>query len=140
MARIVLTDASVTINGVNLSQYITSISLSTSEDVVDTSAFGGGGARTRVAGLAGNSVTLEFNQDFATSALEVSINAVGSSLVGASTTVVVKPTSAAVGVSNPTYTFTAIVTEWQPLSGAVGELATVSTTWPISGVITKAVA
>jgi hypothetical protein len=140
MARIVLTDASVTINGVNLSQYITSISLSTSDDVVDTSAFGGGGARTRVAGLADNSVTLEFNQDFASSALEVSINAVGSSLVGTSTTVVVKPTSAAVGVSNPTYTFTAIVTEWQPLSGAVGELATVSTTWPISGVITKAVA
>jgi len=140
MARIVLTDASVVINGVNLSQYITSVSLSTSNDVLDTTGFGAGGARTRTTGLSDNSVTLEFNQDFATSALEASINAVGSSLVGTTTTVVVKPTSAAVGVANPSYTFSAVVAEWQPLSGAVGELATVSATWPISGTITKAVA
>lgn len=140
MARIVLTDASVVINGINLSEFITSVAISTSEDVVDTTGMAAGGARTRVAGLADNSVTLEFNQDFATSAPEVTINAVGSSLVGTNVTCVVKPTSAAVGVANPSYTFSAVVAEWQPLSGAVGELATVSATWPISGNITKAVA
>lgn len=140
MARIVLTDASVVINGVNLSQYITSVALSTSEDVVDTTGMASGGARTRVAGLADNSLTIEFNQDFDALGTEVSINAVGSSLVGTNTTVVIKPTSGAVSVSNPSYSFSAVVAEWQPLSGAVGELATVSTTWPISGVITKAVA
>jgi hypothetical protein len=140
MARIVLTDASVVINGTNLSEFITSISLSTSEDVIDTTGMAAGGARTRVAGLADNSVTIEFNQDFASLATEATINAVGSSLVGTNTTIVVKPTSAAVSVTNPSYTFSAVVAEWQPLSGAVGELATVSTTWPISGVITKAVA
>ena len=138
MARIVLTDASVVINGVNLSEYITSVALSTSDDVVDTTGFGSG-ARTRVAGLSDNSVTLEFNQDFASSALEASINAVGSSLVGTTTTVVVKPSSGAVSASNPSFTFSAVVAEWQPLSGAVGELATISATWPISGTITKAV-
>lgn len=140
MARIVLTDASVVINGINLSEFITSVSLSTSEDVVDTTGMGSAGARTRVSGLADNSVTFEFNQDFATSAPEVTINAVGSSLVGTVTTCVVKPTSAAVGVANPSYTFSAVVSEWQALSGAVGELATISATWPISGVITKATA
>lgn len=139
MARIVLTDASVVINGVNLSEFITSVALSTSDDVVDTTGFGGG-ARTRVAGLSDNSVTLEFNQDFATSAPEISINAVGSSLVGTTTTVVVKPSSGAVSAANPSYTFSAVVAEWQPLSGSVGELATISATWPISGNITKAVA
>jgi len=30
-----------------------------------------------------------------------------------------------------------LVSEWTPLNGAVGELATASVTWPISGVITK---
>ena len=140
MARIVLTDASVVINGVNLSEFITSISLSTSDDVVDTTGFGSGGARTRVAGLSDNSVTIEFNQDFAAGGPEVSINAVGSSLVGTTPTIVVKPTSGAVGVTNPSYSFAAVVAEWQPLSSSVGELATISTTWPISGVITKAVA
>ena len=139
MARLVLTDASVVTNGINLSEFITSVALSTSEDVVDTTGMSSASARTRVAGLADNSVTFEFNQDFATSAPEVTINAVGASLVGTTTTCVVKPTSAAVGASNPSYTFSAVVAEWQPLSGAVGELATVSTTWPISGNITKAV-
>jgi hypothetical protein len=140
MARLVLTDASVVINGINLSEFITSVAISTSEDVVETTGMGSGGARTRVAGLADNSVTFEFNQDFATSGPEVTINAVGSSLVGTNTTVVVKPTSAAVGASNPSYTFSAVCAEWQPLSAAVGELATISATWPISGTITKAVA
>jgi hypothetical protein len=139
MARIVLTDASVVINGINLSEFITSVALSTSEDVVDTTGMGSAGARTRQSGLADNSVTFEFNQDFATSAPEVTINAVGSSLVGTNVTCVVKPTSAAVGANNPSYTFSAVVAEWQALSGSVGELATISATWPISGVITKAV-
>ena len=140
MARIVLTDASVVINGINLSEFITSVALSTSDDVVETTGMGSGGARTRVGGLADNSVTFEFNQDFATSGPEVTINAVGSSLVGTVTTCVVKPTSSGVSASNPSYTFSAVVAEWQPLSGAVGELATISATWPISGNITKAVA
>jgi hypothetical protein len=139
MARLVLTDASVVVNGINLSEFITSVALSTSEDVIETTGMGTAGARSRVAGLADNSLTLEFNQDFATSAPEITINAIGSSLVGTNTTVVVKPTSAAVGVSNPSYTFSCVVAEWQPLSAAVGELATVSATWPISGAITKAV-
>jgi hypothetical protein len=140
MARLVLTDASIVINGVNLSEYITSVSLSTTEDVVDTTGMSSANARTRVAGLADNSVTFEFNQDFAAGGPEISINAVGTSLVGTVPTVVIKPTSAAVGVSNPSYTFTAVCAEWQPLNSSVGELSTISATWPISGNITKAVA
>jgi len=140
MARLVLTDASVVINGVNLSEFITSVALSTSEDVVDTTGMASSGARTRVSGLQDNSLTLEFNQDFATSGPELTINAIGSSLVGTTTSVVIKPTSSAVGVNNPSFTMSCVVAEWQPLSGAVGELSSISTTWPISGVITKAIA
>jgi len=54
--------------------------------------------------------------------------------------VVVIPVDTTVSATNPSYTFSALVAEWQPLSGAVGELATASVTWPISGAITKAVA
>lgn len=135
MARIVLTDAKIVIGGVNLSDHITNISLSTSDDVIDTSAFGVGAARTRVAGLADNSVTLEMQQDFAASNVEATIYP----MLGTTQTVVVTPTSATGGTAtNPSYTFLALVSEWQPLSGAVGELATASVTWPISGAITKA--
>ena len=135
MARIVLTDAKVTINGVNLSDHIASVTLSTSADVVETTGFSSTAARTRVAGLQDNSVTLEFHQDFATSNVEQTIYP----LIGTATAVVVSPTST-VSATSPSYSFSALISEWQPLSGAVGELATASVTWPISGAITKAVA
>jgi len=133
MARIVLTDAKCTVNGVNLSDHIASVSLSRSDEVIETSAFGSTAAKTRVAGLQENSVTLEFHQDFATSNVEATIYP----LLGSTTTIVVSPTST-VSATSPSYTFTAIVSEWTPLNGGVGELATASVTWPISGTITKA--
>jgi hypothetical protein len=48
--------------------------------------------------------------------------------------------SGAVTTANPAYSFSALVSEWTPLNGSVGELATASVTWPISGVITKTTA
>jgi hypothetical protein len=135
MARIVLTDAKVTVNGVNLSDHIASVSLSRSDDVIETSAFSSTAAKTRVAGLQDNSVTLEFHQDFATSNVEATIYP----LLGSTTTIVVSPTST-VSATSPSYSFTALVSEWTPLNGGVGELATASVTWPISGAITKATA
>lgn len=135
MARLVLTNAYVTINGVNLSDHIASITLTTTDDVVDTTAFSSTAARTRVAGLADNSVALEFHQDYATSSVEATIYP----LLGSTTAVVVKPNGSTTAADNPSYSFTALVSEWTPLGGAVGELATASVTWPISGAITKAV-
>ena len=137
MARIVLTNAYVTINAVNLSDHITSVTLTTSDDIIETTAFGSS-ARTRVGGLGDNSVAIEFQQDYAASSVEATINGT-SSLVGTTTAVVVKPNGATTAADNPAYSFTALVSEWTPLSGAVGELATVSVTWPISGEVTKAV-
>jgi hypothetical protein len=138
MAALVLTNAYVTINGVNLSDHITSITLNSTQDVIDTTAFSSTAARTRVAGLADNSVTIEFQQDYAAASVEATINTAGSSLVGTTTTVVIKPNGGTTSSTNPSYTLTALVSEWTPLNGAVGELATASVTWPISGTITKA--
>jgi hypothetical protein len=134
MARIVLTNAFVTINSVNLSDHIASITLTTTDDVIETTAFGTT-ARTRVGGLADNSVALEFHQDYAAANVEATIYP----LIGTTTAVVVKPNGATTAADNPAYSFSALVAEWTPLNGAVGELATASVTWPISGDITKAV-
>jgi hypothetical protein len=128
MARIVLTNVAVTFGTTDLSSYVTSVTLGTTLDVVETTAFGNT-ARTRVAGLADNSVTFEFNQDYAGGALESVIYPT----IGTSVSMTVRP----VAGSSPAYTFNALVSEWTPLNGAVGELATASVTWPISGVITK---
>jgi hypothetical protein len=145
MARLVLTNAEVTIGGVNLSDHIASITLGSTYDVIETTAFAGTSgasgnvplaAKTRTAGLVDNSVTLEFHQDFASASVEQTIYP----LLGTTVAVVVQPVaSASVDATNPSYSFNAVVSEWTPLNGAVGELATASVTWPITGAITKAV-
>jgi hypothetical protein len=145
MARLVLTNVEVTFGSTNLSDHIASVSLSSTYDVVETTAFAGisgalgnvpNAAKTRTAGLVDNSVTLEFHQDFAAGSVE----AVVYPELGKEVVIVVQPVAAAgVSADNPSYTFTAVVTEWTPLNGAVGELATASVTWPITGRIVKAV-
>ena len=128
MARIVLTNVAVTFGATDISSYVTSVTLGSTYDVVETTAFGNT-ARTRVAGLADNSVALEFNQDYAGGALESVIYPT----LGTAVSMTVRP----VAVTTPAYSFSALVSEWTPLNGAVGELATASVTWPISGTITK---
>jgi hypothetical protein len=136
MARIVLTNAYVTVNSVDVSDHVASVTLNSSIDVVETTAFGTTGARTRIGGLADNSITLEFHQDYASGSIEATVYP----LLGTTTTVVVKPNGSTTSATNPSYTATALVSEWTPLNGAVGELATASVTWPVSGAITKATA
>ena len=133
MARLVLTNASVVFGTTDLSDYISSITLNSTFDIVETTAFGNT-AKTRVAGLADNSVTFEFHQDYATSAVEQTIYP----LLGTAVSVVAKPVAGTTTTINPQYTFSTLVSEWTPLNGSVGELATASVTWPISGAITKA--
>jgi len=133
MARLVLTNASVVFGTTDLSDHIASITLNSTFDIVETTAFGNT-AKTRVASLADNSVTFEFHQDYATSSVEQTIYP----LLGTAVTVVAKPVAGTTTTINPQYTFSALVSEWTPLNGSVGELATASVTWPISGAITKA--
>ena len=133
MARIILTNASVVFGSTDLSDHIASVTLNSTFDIVETTAFGNT-AKTRVAGLADNSVTIEFHQDYATSSVEQTIYP----LLGTAVSVVAKPVAGTTTTINPQYTFSALVSEWTPLNGSVGELATASVTWPISGAITKA--
>lgn len=137
MARLVLTNVEVTIGAVDLSNHIASVTLGSTYDVLETTAFAGGNvpaaAKTRIAGLVDNSVTFEFHQDFAASNVEATIYP----LLGTVVAVTVRPVDAAIAADNPEYQFNALVSEWTPLNGAVGELATASVTWPISGPITK---
>jgi hypothetical protein len=132
MARLVLTNCYVVFGSTDLSDHISSISLNSTYDIVETTAFGQT-AKTRVAGLADNSVTFEFHQDYATSSVEQTIYP----LLGTAVTVTVKPVNTATSAVNPQYSFSALISEWTPLNGAVGELATVSSSFPISGAITK---
>jgi hypothetical protein len=145
MARLVLTNVEVTIGGVDLSNHIASVTLGSTYDVVETTAFAGVSgaagnvplaAKTRVAGLVDNSVTLEFHQDFEAASVEATIYP----LLGTVSAITVQPVNASTAATNPLYSFSAVISEWTPLNGAVGELATASVTWPITGPVTKTTA
>lgn len=140
MPRIVLTNAYVVFGTTDISQYVTSVSLSSTLDVVETTGMSNT-SRTRVAGLRDNQITLEFNQDYGTGALEQLIYPSDvATKIGTTVGMLVRPTSSNPSTTNPSYVFDALISEWQSLSGSVGELATVSVTWPISGAITKTTA
>ena len=133
MAKLVLTNSTVSLNGQDISSSVAAITISTSAAEVPTTNFGSGGAVTRVSGLIDNSVTLSMHNDY--NAIDGLIfPLIGSTAV----TMVIKAGTAAVSTANPSYTFSVLCTEWTPVNGAVGELNTADVTWPISGTITKA--
>lgn len=132
MARLVFTNPSITINSVDLTDRIAQVSIDMSFAEVETTAFGDS-AVTRVAGLGDHSVSLSFHQDFASGEVEQTIYP----LLGTTTTVVVKPVNTTTSTDNPSYSFSALVNSWAPISGSVGDLLTADVTWPISGMVNK---
>lgn len=131
MAKFVLTNPLIEVGGTDLSDHIASVTVNESYADVATTAFGDS-AVTRIAGLGDHSVSLDFHEDFAATEVHATI----APLVGATTTVSVKPVNETTSATNPAFSFTALVTEWPLLSGAVGDLASASVTWPVSGDIT----
>lgn len=122
MAQIVLTDVSVTINSVDLSDHVTSVTLNHDADSVEITAMGDT-AHMFTGGLENISLTVELQADYAASSVDATL----SPLVGSTTTVAVLPTSAAVGTDNPSFTISnALCVSYQPVSGGVGELGTAS--------------
>ena len=135
MAKFVATDYKVTINGGTVSSSLASVELPIEIDEQETTAFGSSW-RTRIAGLKSGSITLEFHQDFAAGALDSILYP----LLGTNATVVVTPTSGSVNSSNPSYSGAFLVTAYTPYASTVGDLATVSVTWPLTGELTRATA
>jgi hypothetical protein len=132
MAKFVLTDVKTTINGTNFSDHLAAVTLDISADEVETTAFGGSGFRTRVGGLKDGSITLSFHNDFGTSGSDA-VDSTLWTLFNTAATVVVTPTGSAVSASNPSYTGLFLVSQINPVSGSVGDLATRDVTWPTAG-------
>jgi hypothetical protein len=135
MAVLTLKDATITINSVALSDHANSVTVNYEIDSIEVTAFGSGGHIFN-GGLQNNSVEVALMQDFAASNVEATVYP----LVGTTTTLVIKPTSSAVGAANPSYTISnAFLAAHTPVAGAVGELAMTTLTFT-GGTIVKAVA
>ena len=132
MAKFAATDYKVTVNGTNFSTNLNSVELAIESDDLETTAFGGE-FRTRVGGLKTGSITLQFMQDFGSSSVDATLFPLLNTLA----TVVIVPTSGTITATNPSYTATCLVNSYSPFASSVGDIATLSVTWPTSGTISR---
>ena len=135
MAKYAATDHTITLNGSAFSTALQSVELMVEAAELETTAFGGT-FRERIAGLKTGSITLNFFQDFAASQVDATLWP----LLGSNATVVVKPTSSTASATNPAFTAVCLVTQYTPFSSSVGDIATVSVTWPTTGTVSRATA
>lgn len=127
MAKIVLRDCFVEVNGVNFSDHCSSVTVNLSKDEVETTNFSGSG-RERVAGLKDDSYELNLQQDFAPGEVDATLYPLWFNET--EFTVKVRPTAAAISASNPSFEGTCILLEYTPLAGDVGSLSETSITLP----------
>lgn len=134
MAKFVLTAGYVALNGTDLSSYCSNIQLQIEAESKDTTTFGSSGWHEELSGIKSASLALTFMQDVAASA----IDSIMWPLFGTVVTFEVRATQSAVGTSNPKYSGSVSVRQWNPISGSVGDTAQVSVTYPTTGTVTRA--
>ena len=120
----------LTVNAVDLSSLVSSVTINRSFDELEVTAMGDSGHKF-VKGLEASSITIDFFNDEATGKTLQTLQSVW----GTNTTVTVKQTSAATSATNPLYTMSCLVNNTTPVNGAVGDLSTQSVTWNVSGTI-----
>jgi predicted secreted protein len=134
MAKFVIQNPVVTLAGGTVSANVAQATIALESDDVETTNFAGGGWRERIGGLKSGTVSLDFHQDYAAG----SIDSVVYPLLGGTAAVTIRPAgTAAIGSASPQYELVALVTEYSPVEGAVGDLATFSVSWPINGEVTR---
>ena len=120
----------LTVNAVDLSTLVTSVTINRAFDELEVTALGDTGHRF-VKGLEASSISIDFLNDEATAKTLQTLQATW----GTNTTVTFKQTSGAVSATNPLYTMTCLVNNITPVNGAVADLSTQSVTWNVSGTI-----
>ena len=120
----------LTVNAVDLSSLVSSVTINRSFDELETTALGDSGHRF-VKGLEASSITIDFFNDN----LSAKTLSTLQTTWGTNTTVTFKQLDAVVSATNPLYTMTCLVNNTTPVNGAVGDLSTQSVTWNVSGTI-----
>lgn len=134
MAKLILANAFVSVNGVDLSDHLKQITLQTSAAMVDVTAMNSAGVLARLGGLKDWSLSLQFLQDFAASEVDATLFP----LVGTSFAVIVRPVNTAKGATNPEFTGTGIMQDYTPLGETVGDAAMAPCTILGNGALTRA--
>jgi hypothetical protein len=120
----------LTVNAVDLSSLVSSVTINRSFDELEVSALGDSGHRF-VKGLEASSITIDFFNDAVSSKTLQTLN----TQWGQNTSVTFKQFDAVISAANPQYNMTCLVNNTTPVNGSVGDLSIQSVTWNVSGTI-----
>jgi hypothetical protein len=133
MASIVLTNAKVSINAVDLSDHVRSVKINYKAEVPENTAMGST-TKTRLPGLKDWDVEVEFNQDWAAANVDATLFP----LVGAAAFAVsILPVNAAASSTNPNYNGNALLESYPPMGQKVGDVAITTITLRGTGTLTR---
>lgn len=132
MATFAYTDASVTINSVDLSDHVKSVALTLDVAALDDTAMGDSWV-SNIAGLKSGTVAITFNDDFAESEVDATLWAAFGTVVP----IALRPTSSAKSATNPEYSGSVLINQLT-VGGDIGALAAKTVTWPTSGTVSRA--
>jgi hypothetical protein len=120
----------LTVNAVDLSTLVTSVTINRSFDELEVTSLGDSGHRF-VKGLEASSISIDFINDADTAKTLQTLQTTW----GTNTVVTFKQSSGVTAPSNPLYTMTCLVNNITPANGDVASLSTQSVTWNVSGTI-----
>ena len=119
MANIVLKNAYVMINAVDLSDHVKQVTLNYKAELQDDTAMGDSG-RSKIAGLLDWDADIEFFQDYAASKVDATLFP----LIGvAAFAVKIRGVNTTISATNPEYQGNAVLESYSPVAGSVGDNA-----------------
>lgn len=119
-------DVTVTIGTATLTDHAIRCTVELTAANQESTAFGDSWVKKLGGGLKSGSITLDFHQDFATG----SVNPVIAAAFGGTANVIIGAAgTATAGIG----TAVCSIEQLKPVDGAVGDIATVSYTWPTAG-------
>ena len=118
--KFVLKNALLSVNSVDLSDHVNQVAMDMPTDEVELS---GMGANYKVfgRGLSDASMTVTFLQDFAAASVDATLWPLSNT--GNTFPVAVRAFNAAISATNPEYQMTALLYNYAPISGSLGEAA-----------------
>lgn len=131
----VLFDAYISINANVISDHGNKVEVAATVVDLDSTAFGQTWMN-RVGGLKDGKISIDLLNDF----VAANLDSIMWALLGQVVPFEIRPTSAARAVGNPAWTGSILVNGWNPISGKIGELDSLSMSYPTSGVVTRVTA
>jgi len=113
-----------------ISDHVSTVTLSREVEAVTITAMNDT-VQNMIGGIEVSSVSMEIYNDFAAS----SVNSVFEDAIGTKLAIKLIPVTGTVSATNPSYSMSCLITQWQPINGSVdATAATASVTLPVTAI------